>query len=59
MLRVTLNGREIDYDAAVNLMDDEIRESLHGKFDEGEEQKFLDAYVAAHAAKFGGEEFQV
>jgi len=59
MITVTLNSREIDFDAAVNLMDDEIREGLHGQFDAGEEQAFLDAYIVAHAAKFDGEEFTV
>lgn len=59
MEKVLLNGQEIDFDAAVNLMDDDIRESLHGQFDEGQEQEFLNAYVAAHAAKFDGEEFSV
>ena len=54
---MTLNSREIDFDAAVNLMDDEIREGLHGQFNDGEEQAFLDAYIVAHAAKFDGEEF--
>ena len=57
MATVILNNHEIDLDAAADLMDDEIRESLHGQFEEGEEQAFLDAYVAAHAAKFGGEQF--
>lgn len=50
--------REIDFDAAVNLMDDELREALNGQFEEGQEQTFLDAYVIAHAKKFG-EEFAV
>jgi hypothetical protein len=59
MTKVTLNNHEIDFDAAANLMDDEIRESLHGKFYEGQEQEFLDAYVTAHAAKYDGEEFAV
>ena len=56
---VTLNGKPVDFDAAVNLMDDEIRERLHSKFDEGQEQEFLDAYVAAHAAKYDGKKFSV
>lgn len=56
---VTLNGKPVDFDAAVNLMDGEIRESLYSKFDEGQEQAFLDAYVAAHAAKYDGAEFSV
>lgn len=57
MTTVILNSREIDLDAATALMDDEIRESLHGNFEDGEEQAFLNAYVVAHAAKFDGEQF--
>ncbi len=58
MVQVTLNGRQIDFDAAVNLMDDEIRERLHSQgFEANQEQAFLDAYVAAHAEKFDGETF--
>lgn len=57
--QVTLNGKTIDFDAAVNLMDDEIREELHNKMAPCTDQEFLDAYVEAHAAKYDGEEFQV
>lgn len=57
--QVTLNGKTIDFDAAVNLMDDEIREDLHNKMAPCTDQEFLDAYVQAHAAKYDGEEFQV
>ncbi len=57
--QVKLNGKTIDFDAAVNLMDDEIREELHNKMAPCTDQEFLDAYIAAHAAKFDGEEFQV
>jgi len=57
--QVTLNGKTIDFDAAVNLMDDEIRENLHNKMAPCTDQEFMDAYVQAHAAKFDGEEFQV
>ena len=59
MIKVTLNNHEIDFDAAVMLMDDEIRERLHDEWDDGDEQEFLDAYVAAHAAKYDGEAFAV
>ena len=57
--QVTLNGKTIDFDAAVNLMDDEIREDLHNKMAPCTDQEFMDAYVQAHAAKFDGEEYQV
>lgn len=57
--QVTLNGKTIDFDAAVNLMDDDIREDLHNKMAPCTDQEFIDAYVEAHAAKYDGEEFQV
>lgn len=57
MAKIKINGREFDADAVANLMDDEIREDLHERgFDT--EQAFVDAYLAAHRAKFG-EEFTV
>ena len=57
--QVTLNGKTIDFDAAVNLMDDENREDLHNKMAPCTDQEFMDAYVEAHAAKYDGEQFQV
>ncbi len=48
-------GTEINYDAAVNLMDDEIREELHSKFAPCAEQKFFNEYCKAHAEKYGEE----
>lgn len=51
------HGIEIDFDAAANLMDDDICDEMgHGDgFDS--EQAFFDAYCARHLAKFG-EEFE-
>lgn len=57
--RVNLNGKTIDFDAAVNLMDDEIREGLHNKMAPCTDQEFIDAYAKAHADKYDGEEFEV
>lgn len=57
-MTVTLNNRPVDFEVATNLMDDEIREELHAQGIDSE-QAFMDAYVAAHAAKFNGEEFTV
>jgi hypothetical protein len=57
MSTVTVNGSKVDFDAAVNLMDDEVREELHGEY--SSEQEFVDAYVVLHAEKFDGEEFAV
>lgn len=48
-------GTEINYDVAVNLMDDEIREELHSKFAPCSEQKFFEEYCKAHAEKYGEE----
>lgn len=56
-MKVMLNGSEIDFEAAVNLMDDEIREELHAELSPCGNQEFLDAYVERHAQKYG-EDFQ-
>ncbi len=48
-------GRITDYDAAVNLMDDEIREELHMEIAPCTDQEFFDAYCEAHESKFGEE----
>jgi hypothetical protein len=56
---VMLDGHEIDFDAAAYLMDDDLREELHDKMAPCSDQEILDAYVIAHAEKFGGEVFVV
>ena len=56
MAKIILNGFEVDFDACVNLMDDDIREELHMEMaGECTEQEFFTAYEAAHAEKFGEE----
>lgn len=45
-------GDLINFEAAVNLMDDDIRESLHAGGIE-DAQEFFDKYTAAHVEKFG------
>ena len=45
-------GVVIDFDTAVNMMDDAIREQLHAEGIDTE-QEFFDAYAAAHLDKFG------
>lgn len=50
---INLNGAEIDYESAVNLMDDDLRESLYMEISPCSEQKFFTAYEEAHAEKFG------
>jgi len=48
-------GIEVDFDAAVAIMDDELREEIHAQFAPCSEQKFFDEYVKAHEARFWGE----
>ena len=52
---INMNGTEINYEAAVMLMDDEIRESLHFELAPCTEQEFFIAYEKAHAEKYGVE----
>lgn len=46
------------YDAAVNLMDDELREEIHAEFAPCTDEEFLTEYCKRHAEKFG-EEFTI
>lgn len=56
LMKVMLNGHEVDFDACVNMMDDEIREKLHmDMVGECTEQEFLNRYCEAHAEKYGEE----
>lgn len=50
-----INGTEINYDAAVALMDDDLCEELNGELAPCTEQEFFSAYEKAHAEKFGEE----
>lgn len=52
------NGNKIDFDAAVSLMDDNIREELHGEIAPCTDQEFYDAYYERHKETYG-EEFRV
>lgn len=56
---VNLDGKETSFSLCAHYMDNEIRERLHAEMPHCSEQDFLDAYVAAHAAKFDGEQFTV
>ena len=60
--KITLNGKERDYDAVVNMMDDELREMLHQKITSEQlactNQQFVDRYTYLHHDKYG-EEFYV
>lgn len=55
---VTYNNDQVDFEVAVNLMDDEIREALHAELAPCTEQEFFDAYCKAHEEKYG-EEFAI
>ena len=46
------------YEAAVNLMDDEIREELHNEMAPCTDLEFLEAYMERHEKKYG-EEFEI
>ena len=43
------------YEAAVNLMDDEIREKLHNEMAPCTDLEFLEAYMERHKEKYGSE----
>lgn len=58
-MMVMLNGCEVEFDACVVLMDDEICEELNFEMAPCTEQEFLDAYVQRHAEKYDGEQFQI
>jgi len=51
--RVNHGGRRIDYDAAVELMNDDLRETLHSSQEWAGDQEFFDAYLAAHETRYG------
>lgn len=55
MTVINANGTEINYDEAVELMDDELREQIADDIAPCTEQAFFAAYEAAHAAKYGEE----
>lgn len=50
-------GEEINFDAVVELMNDEIRENLNSEIAPCTAQEFFDAYCKAHE-EFYGEEFE-
>ena len=46
------------YDAAVNLMDDEIREAIHAEMAPCTEEEFLEEYMKRHEEKYN-EQFTI
>ena len=57
-VKVMVNGEMVDFEVAVSLMDDEIREEVHADLAPCTEQEFMDAYVKLHEAKYG-ETFEI
>lgn len=51
-------GEEMDYEAAVMLMDDDIREELHREIAPCTDEEFLNEYAERHFEKYG-EEFTI
>lgn len=52
---VNYEGKEIDFEAAVNLMDDELREELHIQLAPCSSQEFFNKYCEKHFEKYGQE----
>ena len=46
-------GKVFDFEAAVMLMDDEVREIVYAYLAADSAQKFFDAYCVGHKMKFG------
>lgn len=51
-------NEQADYDAAVILMNDDLREQLHAELAPCTEQEFFDEYIELHFERYG-EEFTV
>lgn len=52
-----INGNEINFEAAANIMDEEIMAEMDVMFDQGQEQDYIEEYAKRHADKFNGEKF--
>lgn len=57
MTVVNKKGYELDFDATVNFMNDEIREKVHSEIAPCTEQEFFTAYEKAHEEVTGEEWF--
>lgn len=55
---ITYKGVKYYFDAAVALMDDDLREELHAELAPCGKQEFFDEYCRRHQEKFG-EEFVI
>jgi len=54
-MKITIENQSFDFAAAVNLMDDDLRETLHATITPCSDQEFIDAYCQAHIAKYGAD----
>lgn len=52
-----INGKLIDFEAAMHLMDGDIREELANSSDFDIDQEFIEEHAKRHAEKHDGEEF--
>ena len=55
---INKHGVEVDFEFAVNMMEEEIREEIHNKLSPCTDQEFFDAYVEKHANVYGEEDWQ-
>lgn len=51
-------GVEVDFEVAVSMMDDEIREEVHFDIAPCTEQEFFDEYAKRHAEKYGESDWE-
>lgn len=47
------NGNWVNFEVAVNYMDDDLREEIHAELAPCKDQAFFDAYCERHEKKFG------
>jgi len=47
------NGNWVNFEAAVNYMNDDLREEIHAELAPCKDQAFFDAYCERHEKKFG------
>lgn len=47
-----VKNEEVDFDAAVTVMDDELREEINAEFAPCEPQEFFNAYSVKHRVRF-------
>jgi hypothetical protein len=53
MTDITVNGITMEFSVVENLMDPELRAEVEATLPDQDVQTLLDAYIAAHEARFG------